>query len=215
MFESKIEKKGAVQFPEFTGTRIMMMPFHLHDPEVSLPDSLSWWRKSLTEILSLHSTGEGIGYLTLDEAEVPAGETHRRPGLHVDGIGPHGTRGAWSPAKWASKNGGMLVAASHVGCRGWDQHFEGHAGSNGDCAHLTSLCRKEAEIIMEAGSVYWCNSLAVHEALPMPQITRRQFIRISMPSDAPWYEGYTENPLGIKPEGATHPARKTFMAYRA
>ncbi len=63
--------------------------------------------------------------------------------------------------------------------------------------------------------VYHCGPLTVHESLPVWQTVPRQFIRISMPSDAPWYEGYTENPLGIKPTGPIHPRREKQMGYRS
>lgn len=33
-------------------------------------------------------------------------------------------------------------------------------------------------------------------------------------SDCPWYEGYTENPLGVRPTGSIHHGREEFLAYR-
>jgi hypothetical protein len=57
------------------------------------------------------------------------------------------------------------------------------------------------------GVAYWCGPLTVHEALPMRQETARQFVRLSGPSDAPWHEGYTVNPLGIRPTGPIAPRR--------
>jgi len=67
---------------------------------------------------------------------------------------------------------------------------------------------------MQPNIVYWCSQMAVHEALPMTKLTKRQFCRISANSKAPWYEGYTENPLGIKPDGPIHPRRAEYMNYR-
>jgi hypothetical protein len=51
-------------------------------------------------------------------------------------------------------------------------------------------------------------------AIPMRHDRKRSLVRLSMPSDCPWYEGYTRNPLGVEPTGPVHPARTEFMAYR-
>jgi hypothetical protein len=69
-------------------------------------------------------------------------------------------------------------------------------------------------VTLENNVVYLCAPDLVHEGLPMAVDTPRQFCRVSFPSDAPWYEGYTPNPLGIKPTGPIHPPRSEFMAYR-
>ena len=108
----------------------------------------------------------------------------------------------------------VLVAASHVGCRGWAQTFRGEARPNGDCELLRSECDPAREVTMQAGEVYWCGPMAVHESLPLAKDARRQFVRLSMPSGAPWYEGYTRNPLGIEPSGPIRAARSELMAYR-
>lgn len=79
----------------------------------------------------------------------------------------------------------------------------------------TPTGRKLGEpIVFQPNTVYWCGPTTIHEALPMTVDTYRQFMRISMPNDGAWHEGYTENPFGVKPTGPIHPARKEFMAYR-
>ena len=60
-------------------------------------------------------------------------------------------------------------------------------------------------------TAYWMNATCVHESLPMRSNTRRQLLRLSLPSTAPWFEGYTESPLGVKPTGPILPRRDTFM----
>lgn len=243
-FESQIIRVGSIMFPQFAGVRIMMMPFRLESPADSIPDSLAAWREALGQLCRMGPAKKGVAYLTIDEALVRAGETHRRPGLHVDGIGPRLAAGSWGGGGWAGgdpspdpkpekptekpKKGGrtvrtsapwrerrgMIVAASHVGCRGWHQAFVGFPGSNGDCAHLAAQRESAKEVVMRANQAYWCAPLAVHESLPVPVDVRRQFVRISMPNDCPWYAGYTENPLGIVPTGPIHASRAEFMAYR-
>ena len=212
--QSEIVRCGHVSFPEFSDTRAMMMPFLLEDPYGSLPVSMSGWKPTVAVILTHSKVKSGVGYLTIDEAHVKAGTTHRRPGLHVDGIGPNGTIGGWGGGGGGWGKNGMLVAASHVGCRGWAKTFIGDAGNNGDCEHLREQCDDKDAIIMEAGEVYWCGPLAVHESTPILDDCARQFVRVSMPSDAPWYEGYSVNPMGIQPTGPIHAPRAEFMGFR-
>ena len=219
-FNSEVRNIGTVEFPTYTGIRVMMMPFHLHDVNGSLPAYLAGWRSVISSMVNTENllrTGwskGGPAYLTIDEANVRRGETHRRPGLHVDGIGPDGT----GPGGWGGGGGygkcGMLMASNVVGCVAWSQSFTGTPGPDGACGHLASQLRDDAKIMLMPGSVYYCEALTVHQALPMVKDCERSFIRISMPSNAPWYEGYTENPLGIKPAGPIHARRSAQMEYR-
>lgn len=93
MFKSEIRACGSwFDYPLGTRVRIMMMPVRLEDPS-TLP--LREWRPTLARLVLASPIRQGVGYLTIDEALVPADETHRRPGLHVDGIGPDGRAAAW------------------------------------------------------------------------------------------------------------------------
>jgi hypothetical protein len=195
-FASQIEFKGHLTFPEFTGLRIMMMPFR----------PMAQWRPTVRELVGISTVKHGTAYLTIAEAIVKAGEPHRRPGMHVDGCGVWGGGGVWSKR-------GMLVASSRVGCRGWHQEFDGAPGKNGDCSHLAEQC--SVETVMQAGRVYWCSPLVVHESMPMAETGPRTFVRLSMPNDCPWFDGYTVNPTGVKPTGEVLAARVEFMGYRS
>jgi hypothetical protein len=106
----------------------------------------------------------------------------------------------------------MLVAASVEGCRGFAQSFDGQPGANGDCSHLADQCL--APMSMLPNRVYWCSPLAVHESTAMDRHTRRQFVRLSMPSNAPWHEGYTPSQYGVLPTGPIHGVRQG-MSFRA
>lgn len=209
---SKIVDRGRVELPEFTGVRVMMMPFLMQDP-ASIPNMLGRWRGVIAALVRMSRVEKGVAYLTIDEALVKAGETHRRPGLHVDGVGPNGEIGGWGGGGGYAASG-MLTVASHVGCRGWSGVFIGRPRANGDCAHWREQCPPEMAIYLHSSRVYGCGPMFVHESLPMPVDTRRQFCRLSLPSNAPWYDGYTRNPLGIEPTGPIHPKRAEFMAFR-
>jgi hypothetical protein len=191
----------------------MMMPVRLDDAD-TVP--IETWRKPFADLVKLSPVKRGVAYLTIDEAIVKAGETHRRPGLHVDGIGPDGKAAGWGGGGGGYGSSGMILAASELGCRAWKQDFDGYPGPNGDCAHLRGQTERShgGMLLLHAEEVFFCGPLTVHEALPMVKDTRRSFVRLSMPNDCPWYEGYSRNPLGVEPTGPIRAPRTAFMAYR-
>lgn len=197
---------GEREVPRDTGLRIMMMPFRLDDPG-TVPFPVA---KFVANVVRLGPCQSGVGYLTVDDALVRAGETHRRPGLHVDGSGLWG--GPGPGGSWGAR--GMLVAASHLGSRAWDQEVDGSIGPDGECERLRTQLQPEKERRLWMDHVYWLSPRCVHEGLPMKRTTRRTFIRISMPSEAPWFDGYTPSPFGVMPTGPILPARVAQMGYR-
>lgn len=208
MFTSKFHKVGDIKLPPFSGTRVMMLPIIIGEQE-SMPDFVSHYRWTAWRLANMAPEHLGkVGYLTVDEKIVPAGLTHRRAGMHVDG----GTMGAWGgggPRPWASNATGMLTVSSAAGCRAWAQEFDGEVGHEGDCEHLRPQLLSEGTLL-DADEVYWLDGMCVHESISQMIQIQRQFIRLSLPSTAPWYEGYTENPLGVRPTGPILPRRK-FM----
>lgn len=206
MFESKIEHKGSVTFPEFTGTRLMMLPFRLDDLSTLTVDCPQYV-PFVSALVGLSSVKDGVGYLTIDEAFVEASETHRRPGIHVDG-----QNGAWGGGGGGYARNGMFVASTRVGCQGWHQAFVGEPGPDGECAHMSDQCG--SAIVFQPNQVYWCSPKAVHESLPLTESGPRSFVRLSMPSTADWHEGYSRNSLGVRPGGRIMSPRAAYMAYR-
>lgn len=209
-FTSQVVDLGTVEFPLFQTTRVMMMPFRLDDL-ASLPDELDRYRQVIAAMLQWSPIATGVGYLTIDCRCVEPGQTHRRPGLHVDGIGPDGSMGGWGGGGgWGSR--GFLLAADALGARAWHQQFVGEPGPNGDCAHLQDQCAFAAERLLLANRVYWLSGMTVHSGMVFADPTPRSLIRISMPSDSPWYSNYTMNPRGVQPTGPVHgPRPEAFM----
>ncbi len=212
MFDSRFEARATINLPMFSNTRVMMMPIELGDIE-SVPDSLNHWKPSIYELFLLSDCKEGVGYLTIDEKIVKAGATHRRAGKHVDGV-YKGKAGPWAGdggGGWGSAGAGMLTVANVVGCKAWNQAgIEGFAGYEGEADHLASQLKEESATLFQPNMVYWVDGFCIHESLPMEKDCERQFVRLSMPSKAPWFEGYTVNPLGVKPTGPIL-ARRNFM----
>lgn len=211
MFYSTYKKLGYIQLPTFNGTRIMMMPLILGNLN-TLPSFLNKWETVIKDLFE-HTNKElygKVGYLTIDEKKVKKGETHRRKGLHVDGVFKNkaGGWGGGNDGAWGSKTHGMITISSHAGCKAWNQEIYGYPGPDGECDHLINQLDSEKCEIFEPNMAYHVSGMCVHESLPMEKETERQFVRLSMPSNAPWFEGYTENPLGIKPSGEILPRRK-------
>lgn len=220
---STFKKLKEVYLPEFSGTRILMLPFLMEDIG-TLPNDLSHYHQTVTELVDISPVKKGVAYLTIDEKEVKVNETHRMGGLHVDGIGSEGQTvsdciwatvglrnyisSMWSEGKWdegADRIGGMITVSNPAGCRAWNKLFVGKAKINGNCEHLREQFPESEATIFESSMAYWCNFSCVHESMMTKEGTPRTFVRLSMPSDAPWYAGYTKNPKGIHPTGATVP----------
>ncbi len=220
-YKSQFKKLTTVFLPKFSDTRVLMMPFLMEDIS-SLPNDLSHYQRTVEELVAISPEKTGVAYLTIDEKSVKKYETHRLRGLHVDGVGADDRTdlGIWarhslkhyiacywseSKAKWyqgAAGIGGMITVSNPAGCRAWNKSFEGGIRYNGDCEHLRKEYFPESEsTVFEANSAYWCNAACVHESLYFEKDTERTFVRLSMPSDAPWYVGYTKNPKGTEPTG--------------
>lgn len=208
MITSEYTRLGPVNLPKFRGVRVMMMPVTLHDPN-TIPEGMKQWRRPYMELCS-YTEKTGTGYLTIDERLVPKGETHRRAGIHVDGVREAGEAGGWAPpGGWGST--GMITASDVTGCRVYPGKWRNaDVGYDGDCEHLRERLAMYHDLVPNVA--YHFGPYTVHESLPAKQDTPRVFVRLSMPSDCPWYEGYTESPLGIKPDGPIHPQRKYMSA---
>lgn len=209
MFTSTFCYRGEVNLPAFSGTRVMMMPVRLGHID-SVPPDLAHYKDTIDALFRMGGHAGGIGYITIDEKTVHPGCTHRRAGLHVDGV-YQGRVGAWGGGGgWGSVGNGMLTVSSHPNCRAWLQAFDGFPGDEGEADHLIPQCRDETSRVFAPGDVYWLDGLCVHESLPATTPIDRQFVRLSLPSNGPWFEGYSVNPLGVLPSGPVLP-RRTFM----
>lgn len=207
----KLYNHSPVKFPEFSGTRIMMMPVQLGSL-AGIPENYHQLLIALYSMVESRLLGE-IGYLTIDEQQLQAGEYLRRPGKHVDGY-YNGRSGAWcGGGQWGSVGNGMLIASSTANCRAWLGFYPGEPDNEGSCEHIQLDDNNE---VFEANQVYWVDGACIHETLAMNQDSPRQFIRLSMPNNGVWFEGYTENPTGVKPSGKIlkKDLRSIFMEYK-
>lgn len=201
-FESKFTELTDVTLPKFSGTRVMHMPLILGDLN-SIPEGLNHYKETLSQLFKLMDPKHlgKVGYITIDEKKVMGGKTHRRQGLHVDGVYDDSCGGWGGGGGWGSKGNGMITVSSLAGCKAYNQSFDGEIGRDGECDKLADQLIEEKSTVFQAGRAYWVDGLCVHESLVQPEDCERTFVRLSMPSKAPWFEGYTKNPLGIQPTG--------------
>lgn len=194
--------------PEFSGTRIMMMPVIIGELD-GIPERFHSLMKTLFALCEGRFFGE-VGYLTIDERDLKAGDTLRRPGLHVDGV-YNGRAGSWGGGGWGPAGNGMLTVSNTSHCKAYLGLVHGEPGLEGECDQVDLV--QAVPHRFEANKVYWVDGLCVHESLPVETDQKRQFIRLSMPNKAPWFEGYTKNPAGVMPTGDILPARTEFMSH--
>lgn len=208
-FESKFNEMSKVRLPDFSGTRIMMMPLILGDLN-SIPESLNHYKETFKDLFKLTDPKHfgKVGYITIDEKEVLKGNTHRRSGLHVDGVYNDSCGGWGGGGGWGSVGNGMITVSSVEGCKAYNQKFDGIIGKDGECDLLEDQLDESKATIFKKNTAYWVDGLCVHESLPQKENTKRTFVRLSMPSNAPWFDGYTKNPKGIQPTGEILSKRK-------
>ena len=196
-------------FPAFRGVRAMMMPFYAHDVDGSLAPEWDGYKPLLKAIIAkapkhVVFPHDATAYLTVDEMHLEPGVIQRKPMLHVDGMYRGELAGAWGGGGggWGSCGNGMLLVSNtdHL-CSMWTGSFDGIPVADGDCEHLREQLDQKTRFDFQAGDVVWADGLLVHESYPARHAVDRQFVRVSLPNNAPWFVGYTENPLSIKPCG--------------
>jgi hypothetical protein len=208
MIFSRAVPVGRVEFPEFTGMQLHMrsintswsrdrghyvegVPEQYHDMvALMLTQATADYR------LTNNKVPYGELYLTIDERDIPAGETHRRGGVHYDGayfvIQHKDSRWNTINRSEVTQGAGMIIAASHQASHGWRGELPGVAGPGGDCDHLRAQLSDLERFYLEANTVYHGNATFLHESLPVAEPTRRQLVRIT----------YSNPFLGLNPRVA-------------
>ncbi|QIG69838.1 hypothetical protein F67_I3_11_012 [Rhizobium phage RHph_I3_11] len=208
-YQSVIEARGFVQFPEFIAERVYMREFY---KDKGLPDDLCRWQDTVDAMLDGVDT-DGPIYIMIDEGIVQPGMTHRRKGLHIDGywnpgLRAHGTghrpspgghrpvdrhgyirdvhsprRHFSGPTSWGEADfkepEAIILASSLSAARGYVGEFEGPIGEGGDC-DLIDLSGL-AIVPMYADRVYACNVTGLHRSMPVSVECKRQLVRLNVP----------------------------------
>lgn len=181
-------KVANITFPDYSGIRCLMMPYIQGDP-MSVPEQ---YRKGYEDILSSVFIKKGdIGYLTIDESTVTAGNPHRGDrakfgrALHTEaGVDPNKIY-CWGGAGWGrthkvelERDVQVLLANSiDASCALWNAEHE-NTSLDGDIGDYANQYPYSDAIMMGAGEVHQIGILTPHESLPIKQSGKRQFLRI-------------------------------------
>ena len=187
--QSIVQERGRVTFPPHIGERVYMREFYKQD---GLPSDLHRWQTTVDAMLDGVDT-DGPIYLMVDQGEVRAGKSQRRPGVHMDGY--------WNPVQqchdvkpthvhhattWPSE--GLILASTVTACRAFEGEWTGTAGAGGDCSHVDTSGMKE--IVLGANRVYAGNVTMLHESLPVGSDCVRTVVRLNVPG---WEPRWTKN----------------------
>ena len=203
--QSLITPRGAVPFPVFLSERIYMREFYKH---TGLPDDLARWQPTIDAMLEGVDTSGPI-YLMIDQGVVRSGQTHRRPGIHIDGYwaaeisahrgAPPGHRPSPSPIPpshratpqrhqgnaegWSNSTfdfpEDIILASNIAACEAYVGEFNAPIGEMGDCRHI-SLDTLD-RVALEAGRAYAGNVTCLHASLPVAIDTERTLVRLNIP----------------------------------
>eukprot|EP00441_Pelagodinium_beii_P045430 CAMPEP_0197624386 /NCGR_PEP_ID=MMETSP1338-20131121/4047_1 /TAXON_ID=43686 ORGANISM="Pelagodinium beii, Strain RCC1491" /NCGR_SAMPLE_ID=MMETSP1338 /ASSEMBLY_ACC=CAM_ASM_000754 /LENGTH=359 /DNA_ID=CAMNT_0043194519 /DNA_START=92 /DNA_END=1171 /DNA_ORIENTATION=- len=199
---------GLADFPEPRDIHINMMPFIMGEKE-SLPDEYQhYWPMIENCDLPTEEIGK-VGYLTVHESFVKAGQCQRRGGLHIESPGTLVDPAKYTKERYdwgcgivrhdASKvEGGIYMANNVAGsCRLWNAKITDPvlaAGKLGDMEHMRDVLGDGFD--MKPGTIYWLTDATPHENLPVKEDCHRQFFRLVTSSLSAWYpEHCTANPL--------------------
>lgn len=191
--KSTITKLGPVDFPQWAGERIYMLPFQ---QSKGLPENLCRWQSTVDMMLDGIQISSPI-YLMVDQGQVKAGQAHRRPGLHVDGNWiaqqmdhshppTHMHRGDWKGGggRWNDATEGyspetIFLASDVSACLGYAGDFLASIGRKGECSEvaLSSL----SAIPFAAGYCYAGNATMLHESIAVPFDCQRTVVRLTVP----------------------------------
>lgn len=183
-----------ITFPAYANTRCLMMPFVQGDPD-SVPAEYC----AYTDIIAATYLEAGkIGYLTIDESPVSAGEAHRAAhakyarALHTEAGRWSPTTYNWGPPPWGwgpNPNGvqpnvtlerdtQILLANSIDDSAVWWNAEHVDTSVDGDIGDQAELYPYSDAIFMKAGEVHQIGILTPHESLRVKKDSRRQFLRI-------------------------------------
>lgn len=175
-----------IQFPEYTAAQQYMATTSAK--KVELPNHIKQYEKSVQELCdSINYTG--IIHVTVDEKELKAGQTQRKPELHVDG--------RFTGSLWGHPNPGwnhvcneiplqrmtVAVASNVARCKVYQGDFVGQPSEQGDLSHIRDQVG-DGEVIPE-NEWYILSPDCVHESLPAETNTRRSFIRVAFEDVVP------------------------------
>lgn len=188
-----IEDRAAFSAPV---TSVLNMPVKMPGSEIKVPEELAQFREFLQKIIDHEKAvnpdlDEFYMYLTVDRHAVKAGTTHRRPGVHIDGV-----QGARYKVKLPPEH--LYSASDRLGTVFYDQPFDLAAldpAKHHVHAELERQAKEEnARATPDFDIAFW-DSYSVHRADVAKEDFTRTFIRVEFSKKQYDSHGDTHNPL--------------------
>lgn len=187
-----IEDKAAFSAPV---TSVLNMPVKLPGGKVTVPVELAQFREFLQKVIDHEKAvnpdfDEFYMYLTVDQHEVKKGATHRRPGVHIDGV-----QGARYKVKLPPEH--LYSASDALGTVFYDQRFDLTALDPAKQHVHAELERQASEAAARATPDYdiaFWDSYSVHRADVAQEDMMRTFVRVEFSRKVYDSEGDTVNP---------------------
>lgn len=187
-----IEDKAAFSKPV---TSVLNMPIKLLNGKVTVPVELEQFREFLQKVIDHEKAvnpdfDEYYMYFTVDQHEVKKGSTHRRPGVHIDGV-----QGARYAVKLPPEH--LYSASDALGTVFYDQRFDLTALDPAKQHVHAELERQASEGNARATPdfdiAFW-DSYSVHRADLAKEDLMRTFVRVEFSRKKYDSEGDTVNP---------------------
>lgn len=182
----------------YKGRQKYMYTFHLANP--TMPEGFEDYLDIVSELCATVKAHEGFAHMTVDEKEVKAGTSQRRPKPHVDGCfvleipklseGVY-TGGSWTHRSWLHYCNNIrvghvsrmpvIIASSYPACKAWHGTFIGDPAEDGDLSHIAD--QLDDGKVLESNVAYLLSPDCVHESMILKEDVKRTFLRIALPID--------------------------------
>lgn len=175
---------------------VLNLPIKMPGTGFKIPAELSPMREFLQKIIDYEAAsnpklGEFYAYLTVDRGFVKKGDTHRRPGIHIDGV-----QGSRYPEKLPPEH--TYSASDAVGTVFYAQSFDlRHINPDRDYIHGELERQADEKNAVKAADygIYFWDSYSAHRAALADEDAERTFVRVEFSRKVYDSVGDTVNPL--------------------
>jgi len=154
-----------------------MQEFTFYRGKATLPEHLQRWEGTVQQMLC-NLRGQHTCYLMIDQEEVKAGRTHRRPGVHFDGVWIPGLDTSYTLTE-NDTNKLMFLASNVEGCAAYRGTYDSRlVGEGGDCSRVPVLAMER--VVLKPNTCYAMTVVTLHESIPVVENCKRTLVRINV-----------------------------------
>jgi hypothetical protein len=164
--------------------------------EFRIPAELEQFREFLQKMIDHEAAinpdlNDFYAYITVDQSPVKKGNSHRRGGIHIDGV-----QGARYPVKLPPEH--TYSASDTVGTVFYPQSFDMNGldpAKHHVHAELERQAKPENRLVTDDYGIYFWDSYSAHESNISDRDTERTFLRIEFSKKVYDGMGDTQNPM--------------------